>query len=98
MKFSFKLFEEGPDTLLAIADSSLLGKNLEEGELCLFVSKDFYCEKFCDEKEAKKLLNDATIVNAVGRDIIELMIDEGLIKSDGVIKIFGVPHAQIVAL
>ena len=98
MKFSFKVFEEGSDKLLAIADSSLVGKSLEDGELCFFVSKGFYCDKHCDEKEVKKLLNDATIVNAIGKDIIDLLTNEGLIKNDNVIKISGVPHAQIISV
>lgn len=98
MKFSFKFFKEGSDKLLAIADSSLIGKNLEDGELCFFVSEDFYCDKHCDENEVKKLLNDATIVNAVGKDIIDLLINEGLLKNDNIIKISGVPHAQIISV
>lgn len=98
MNFSYRVFKEGSDTLLAISDKSILGQNLEEGELCIFVSKDFYHENFCDEKGIKKLLNDATIVNAVGKDIIDLLINEGFIKKDNILKISGVPHAQIITI
>jgi hypothetical protein len=98
MKFSFKVFTNGSETLLAISDYSVLGRNLEDGDLCLFVSEDFYCDKFCDENEAKKLLNSATIVNAVGNDIVNIMVNEGLVKNNCVLNILGVSHAQIVTV
>lgn len=97
MKFSYKVFSHGNDTLLAIADESILGKTFTENELTITVS-DFYRDKTCDRTEALKLIREATIVNAVGRDIVELLVKENLADRNSVLKIGGVPHVQIVSL
>ncbi|MEM7819671.1 MAG: DUF424 family protein [Candidatus Aenigmatarchaeota archaeon] len=98
MKFSFKIFKYGKDTLLAISDFSILGKTFEDGDMQLNVSRDFYFEKTCDEKSIKRLIESATIVNAVGKNIINLMIKEKMIKKDDILEICGVPHAQIITI
>lgn len=97
-KFSYNMLEQGNDRLLAISDLSILGKTFEEGELCLTVSKDFYHHKDCGEKKAVELIRNATIVNAVGRSIITLMIKEKMISRKSVLEINGIPHAQIVTI
>lgn len=84
--------------MLAIADSSVVGKEFEEGGLHIFVSEDFYREKECSPAEAKKLLKSATIVNAVGKDIVSLLEKENLVDAQNVLTIKGVPHAQVVTM
>ncbi len=84
--------------LLAIADFSLLGRSFEEGEVQLSVSPEFYHEKTCGAKSAKKLVKSATIVNAVGKDIVALLIGEGLVDKAGILNVEGVPHAQIITM
>jgi hypothetical protein len=98
MKFSYRLFREGGDVLLAISDATIIGKTFEEGELNITVSRDFYSEKLCDEDEAVKLIRKATIVNAVGKEIISLMLSKKLLESGMILKIAGVPHAQVVTV
>ncbi|MBI5072837.1 DUF424 family protein, partial [Candidatus Woesearchaeota archaeon] len=63
MKFSYKIFEQGSDKLLAIADSDLLDKTFSK-EIELTISKSFYHDDFCDEAKVLELVDDATIVNA----------------------------------
>ncbi|MBI3190444.1 DUF424 family protein [archaeon] len=96
-KFCYKIFNCGNDVMLAIADSDIVGKKFEEREIEIFVSKDFYCEKECDNKEALRLFKKSTIINAVGKGIIGAMIKEDIIKKTSVIVIDGVPHAQVIA-
>lgn len=86
------------DKILAIADSSAVGKLFEEDDLQLHVSEEFYGGGKCGKKEALKLIKGATIINAVGRDIIAMLVEEGLIEQNMVLHIKGVPHAQFILL
>ncbi|MBI2076169.1 MAG: DUF424 family protein [Candidatus Aenigmarchaeota archaeon] len=97
MQFSYSVFKQGEEILLAVSDIDIVGKTFAEKDLQLDVSKEFYGSKSGDEKEVIKLLKTATIVNAVGNDIISLLIREDIIERKSAIEISGVPHAQIIA-
>ena len=97
-EFAYNIFLKGDDRLLAIADSTLLEKTFEEGDRHITVSKQFYGDKTCGREEAKKLIMSATIINAVGKEIIGLMIEENIADKENILTIEGVPHAQVVSL
>jgi hypothetical protein len=98
MMFSYKIFKQGDDILLAISDSNIIGKTLREKELEIRINEDFYSEKICNDKEASVLIKNATIVNAIGEDIINLLLNEKFIEKENILKIGGVPHAQIITI
>jgi hypothetical protein len=98
MKFSYKMFRTGSDTLLAIADFSILGKTYSEGDIEIEVKNDFYFDNVCNEDEIKKIINKVTIVNAVGKDIIAILIKNKIIDENHVLYINGMPHAQIMTI
>jgi hypothetical protein len=97
-KFSYNIFVVGDDKMLAIADFSILDKTFEEGDCQIAVPRQFYHEKTCDKEEAKKLIRSATIINAVGKNIIDLMVKENAIDQKNILTVKGVPHAQVVSL
>jgi hypothetical protein len=97
MKFSYRIYKHDAEIILAIADFSVLGKTFHEGEMEFTVS-DFYRDKICDEKEALKLIRSATIVNAVGKDIVDLLAREKHVNKDTILSVAGVPHAQIISI
>ncbi len=96
--FSYRIFKTDSDTLLAIADKPLLGKEFAEGDCKITVSREFYHENFCDESTAMELARSATIINAVGENIISLLIKEHTISRENILLIGGIPHAQVVAV
>ena len=96
--FAYKMFKEGDDTLLAICDSDIIGQDFEEGEISIHVSDNFYSEKECKKDEAVKLAKKATIVNAVGNEIVSLLVNEKIVNKTSVLKIGKVLHAQVVSL
>jgi len=96
--FSYKVFKQDDDILLAISDSNIVGKTLQEKDIKIKVSEDFYSEKSCDDNEATILIKRATIVNAIGKNIINLMIKGKFIEKENILKINGVPHAQIITI
>ena len=98
MKFSYRIFRSGSAVMLAIADSAIVGNKYSEGEIEIEVKRDFYSEKTCTEGNVAKLVRSATIVNAVGKDIIAILIKKKAVDKDSVLYIDGMPHAQIITL
>ena len=92
--FSYKKHNK----ILAVCDESLIGKIFEEDELIIEITKDFYHDEKCNSKEIIELIRKFSIVNAVGKKIIELLIKEKLIDKDKILKIKGIPHVQIIKL
>ena len=97
MQFSYRVYNESNESLLAVADTDLLGRTFEDGELVLSIT-EFYQGDKCDTEEIVSLLKSATIINAVGKDIISVMEKERMINKNSVLNIKGVPHAQVVVM
>ena len=81
--------------MLACADDDLLGKTLKEGKISFKVNERFYKERKVDKKELKELLAQADNINLVGEETVSVALEEGYIKKEDIIRIDGVPHAQI---
>jgi hypothetical protein len=84
--------------LLAICDCELLGKTLQEGKIVFHVKDDFYNGRKATVEEAVGMIENSTIVNLVGKCCVEKAISKGYVHPEAVLKIDGVPHAQIVKL
>lgn len=95
---SIKIYRRGNDVLIGACDEDLLGKKFEEGKYQIEVRRDFYDGERVTSETLKKFLEDATIANLVGEETVKCAIDMGLIDSDCVIKIKGIPHAQMVQM
>ncbi len=88
----------GRRVLLATCDAELLGKILKEGKIVFKVREEFYKGSKVSVDEAIDLMKQSTIVNMVGQNIVEKAIERGLVHPEAVLKISGVPHAQIVKM
>lgn len=86
----------GKQTLLAICDIELAGKTLREGKIVFEVREDFYKGTKVNVDEAIGLMENCSIVNMVGQCIVGKAIEKGFVHPDAVMKISGIPHAQIV--
>jgi hypothetical protein len=95
---SIKVYRRGSDLLIGACDEDLLGKRYKEGKFQLEVTKEFYGGKIIDIITLKKYLLEATIANLVGNLTIKCAIDAGIINPECVIKIGGIPHAQMVKM
>jgi hypothetical protein len=84
--------------LLATCDAELLGKILREGKIVFEVREEFYKGSKVSVDEAIDLMKQSTIVNMVGQNIVGKAIERGLVHPEAVLKISGVPHAQIVKI
>lgn len=88
----------GRCVLLATCDAELLGKILREGKIVFEVREEFYKGSKVSVDEAIDLMKQSTIVNMVGQNIVGKAIERGLVHPEAVLKISGVPHAQIVKI
>lgn len=85
--------------VVAICDSELLGKKLEQGEFQLEVKESFFKGEETNEEKAIELMkimsqDDATF-NIVGEKSVNTALKAGIITEQGIKKIQGVPFALI---
>lgn len=88
----------GHCVLLATCDAELLGKVLREGKIVFEVREEFYRGSKVSVEEAIDLMRQSTVVNMVGKCIVDKALEKGMIHPEAILKISGVPHAQIVKL
>lgn len=95
---AMKVYKVRGETVVAACDREILGQKFEEGELVLDVKKSFYYEAYVTEQTFINSMKVATIANLVGERVVSLAIREGYIDEENVIKIKGIPHAQMALL
>jgi hypothetical protein len=88
----------GRSVLLAICDAEVLGKTLCEGRIVFRVKEDFYKGARVSVEEAIMMIENSTIVNMVGKNVVGKAIEKGYVHPEAVLSIDGIPHAQIVKL
>jgi hypothetical protein len=88
----------GRNVLLAICDVEILGKTLSEGKIVFCVKEEFYKGTRVNVEEAVSMIDNSTIVNMVGRNVVRRAIEKGYVHPEAVINIEGIPHAQVVKL
>jgi hypothetical protein len=88
----------GDCILLAVCDADLLGKTLKQGKIVFHVREEFYKGSLLGLEEAVDLIRQSTIVNMVGPRIVQKALERRLVHPDAVLRIEGVPHAQIVRI
>ena len=86
------------EIMISICDKDCIDKEYREGKFILKVSREFYGDKLFSVDKALSELRHATIANLVGEKIIKECIKFGLVHEKGVIRIDGVPHAQIIKM
>ena len=83
------------ELVVALCDDDLIGKNLGDD---FFVSPRFYKGKKTSKKRALENLSVASVINAVGKVSVQLLLDSKLVKEENVVKVGGVPHAQVFVM
>jgi hypothetical protein len=93
-----KLRRIGGNVLLAVCDAEILGKTLREGKIVFCIKEEFYKGAKVTVEEAVMMIANSTIVNLIGKNIVQKAIEGGYVHPEAVLNIEGVPHAQIVKL
>jgi len=82
--------------LLAICDAEILGKTLREGKIVFHVKEEFYKGAKVSIEEAVAMIENSTIVNMIGKNVVKKAMEKGYVHPEAVLSIEGIPHAQIV--
>ncbi len=98
MEVYINLKRVGSNVLLAVCDCELLGRTLREGKIVFKIKDEFYNGRKGTVEEAMSMINNSTIVNLVGKTCVEKAVAQGYVHPEAIIKIEGVPHAQIMKL
>ena len=96
MQVYAKLQKCGEYVLLAACDEELLGQTLRDGKIVFKIGEEFYKGPKISAEEAVELIKESTVVNMVGHCIVNKAIERGMVHPEAVLKICGIPHAQIV--
>jgi uncharacterized protein len=86
--------------VVAICDSELIGKLVEEKNIQLNIKENFYKGKKVNEEEAIKIVldmarEDATF-NIVGKKSTSVAIKAGIISKENVKEISGIPYSLVL--
>jgi len=84
--------------IVGACDEKLLGKKFTKGNIQIDVSNSFYDGERVNKTTLKKYLENATIANLVGAETVKCAVEMGLVDPEFVLKIEGVPHAQMVRM
>lgn len=98
MDIGYQIYERGTDVLLAACDKELLGEKFEEEDIQLDVSESFYGGDECDKEKICDQIKRSNVVNLVGENIIDAVIEAGYGDEDDILYIDGVPHLQLVMI
>jgi hypothetical protein len=98
MEVYMNLKKVGNNVLLTICDAEILGKTLREGKIVFCIKEDFYKGARVAIEEAVDMIANSTIVNMIGRNIVQKAIEKGYVHPEAVLNIEGVPHAQILKI
>ena len=98
MEVYAKLSKCGKHVLLAACDKELLGETLRDGKIVFKVGEEFYKGSKMPVDEAIELMEESSVANLVGANIVNKAIEQGMVHPEAVLNICGVPHAQIVRM
>lgn len=100
MEFYYAVYPHGHELMVAVCDEDTLGNTFccNEKGIKLEVKKSFYGKNKGQKEEVLPHMKNATILNLVGKEIIEIALEEGLISKECVLVIGNTLHAQSAKL
>ncbi|MCS7146306.1 MAG: DUF424 family protein [Nitrososphaerota archaeon] len=84
------------EVVVAVCDVGLVGVRLKirDGYEAL-VSPDFYMGRRVDWEGVKSAIEEATIINLLGNDVVSKAISDGIVSEAACVEIGGVRHVQL---
>ncbi|HEY6536792.1 MAG TPA: DUF424 domain-containing protein [Candidatus Nitrosocosmicus sp.] len=81
--------------IINICDLNVLGKEISKEDFQINISKEYYYEEEISNEEAIKILKSSSIINLVGKDIVDLALSINLAKRNSVKIIEDIPFLMI---
>ncbi len=96
--FLMRMHRHGRELVLAAADKELVGTVLRDEGLKLDVCPEFYEGEEGNEEVLLNRLTMCSVANLVGERVVAVAIREGYINDECILRIAGVPHAQLAKM
>ncbi|HET7283854.1 MAG TPA: DUF424 family protein [Nitrososphaeraceae archaeon] len=94
-RYALRIIRYQDSTMINMCDVELIGMKLEQGDLVIDISKEYFQQEIIEEFQAERLLRLCSIANLVGERIVKLAIDLRFAKEMSIKRISGVPFLMI---
>ena len=94
-RYALRIMKYQDSTMINMCDVELIGMKLEQGDLVINISKEYFQQEIIEEFQAERLLRLCSIANLVGERIVKLAIDLRFAKEMSIKRISGVPFLMI---
>jgi len=94
-KYAIRSIPYHGSSMINICDLELVGKQVEQNNLVIRLSKEYFQQEIIEDLTAQKLLMDCTIANLAGQRIVAHAIRLNLAKRASIKTISGVPFLMI---
>jgi hypothetical protein len=94
-RYALRIIKYQDSTMINMCDVELIGMKLEQGDLVIDISKEYFQQEIIEEFQAERLLRLCSIANLVGERIVKLAIDLRFAKEMSIKSISGVPFLMI---
>jgi uncharacterized protein len=81
--------------IINICDLNILGTEINQGDFTINISKEYYYNEEITNDDAINLLKSSSIINLVGKDIVDLALTLKLAKKNTVKIIGNIPFLMI---
>ncbi len=90
-----KTHQSEDSVVTAICDENLIGKTFSEDGREIIISERFYGGDKKSEEEVTEILKNASNLNLIGEETINLSLKLNIITKDSIMLIDKIPHAQV---
>ncbi len=97
-KYIMNVYSSEKGDIVSVVDHNIIGKTFEEDDKVLDLSSPFYNGKKASFKEIVEKLKGCFTANIVGNNIVDDLIDYGLIHKENVKKIKGIKYIHMYKL
>ena len=95
MNYALRTMRYEGSTMVNICDIELVGTKLEQGEIVVDLTKEYFQEEIIEERKAENLLKTCSVANLVGERIVNKAITLRLAKEISIKRISGIPFLMI---
>jgi hypothetical protein len=95
MNYALRIMKYQGSIMINICDIELVGTKLEQGDMVVDLTKEYFQQEIIEESKAEDLLQSCSIANLVGERIVNRAIKLRLAKEISIKRVSGVPFLMI---
>jgi uncharacterized protein len=95
MNYALRTMSYQGSTMVNICDIELVGTKLEQDEIVIDLTKEYFQQEIIEESKAESLLQRCSVANLVGQRIVNKAIEMRLAKKISIKTISGIPFLMI---